>query len=113
MKIFVGNLPYNTDDNELRTMFEPFGEVLNVEVIRDRLSGESRGFGFVEMPVKNEAVAAIRALSEKEVDGRALQVNEARPRPSAGPGRSGGGRRHDSRRRGGGSRKGGRRRGGW
>ena len=80
MNIFVGNLAYNTDDAALRKAFEEYGRVDDVRVIMDRYTNESRGFGFVEMPDDNEGRAAIAALNDKEIDGRALRVDEARPR---------------------------------
>ncbi|MGD8564618.1 MAG: RNA-binding protein [Desulfarculaceae bacterium] len=79
--IYVGNLSFNSTEDELRGLFEEFGEVFSARVITDRMTGRSRGFGFVEMD--NEASeAAINALNGKEMDGRALKVNEARPRES-------------------------------
>ena len=91
-KLYVGNLSYGTTDSDLRTMFEEFGSVESAQVIMDRETGRSKGFGFVEMGNDQEAQAAINALNGKEVDGRALTVNEARPREDRG-GRSGGGGR--------------------
>ena len=79
MKLYVGNLNYNMDEDALRDVFAPFGEIDSVKLIIDRDTGRSRGFGFVEMPNKNEALSAMNELSQKEVDGRALVVNEARP----------------------------------
>ena len=96
--IYVGNLSYDTNDDSLRKAFEAFGEVSTASVVMDRYSGRSRGFGFVEMPTKSEAIAAIAGLNETELDGRSIRVNEARPRED----RRGGGRRGD--RRGGGRR---------
>ena len=90
--LFVGNMSFNTTENELRTMFEPFGEVTRVNVVTDRDTGRARGFAFVEMTNDDEAAGAITALNGKEVDGRALNVNEARPRPERSGPRSGGGR---------------------
>jgi cold-inducible RNA-binding protein len=93
-KLYVGNLSYGTGDGDLRSMFEEFGSVESAQVIMDRDSGRSKGFGFVEMTNGQEAQAAIDALNGKEVDGRALTVNEARPREDRGGGggrRSGGG----------------------
>jgi len=94
MKIYVGNLSYNTDGEGLRAAFSEFGEVTSAEAVVDRETGKSRGFGFVEMPNKAEAEAAIKALNGKEVDGRALNVNEARPKADREDrgGRGGGGR---------------------
>jgi len=80
MNIYVGNVSYSTDDARLVELFSPFGEVASARVISDRETGRSKGFGFVEMANDTEAAAAIEALNEKEVDGRSLRVNEARPR---------------------------------
>ena len=93
MNIYVGNLSYEATDEDLREAFEAFGEVSSVRVIRDRDSGRSRGFGFVEMPTQAEAQAAIEGLNGKDLKGRDLNINEARPRPEGrgGPGRRGGG----------------------
>lgn len=91
-KLYVGNLSYGTTDSDLQGMFEEFGTVESAQVIIDRDSGRSKGFGFVEMRSDQEAQAAINALNGKEVDGRSLTVNEARPREDRG-GRSGGGGR--------------------
>jgi len=89
MKIYVGNLSYQTSDHDLETMFQEFGEVESAKVITDRDSGRSKGFGFVEMPSRDEATAAIEGLNGKEMGGRTITVNEARPKP-AGGGRGGG-----------------------
>jgi RNA recognition motif-containing protein len=86
MRIFVGNLPFTTDDQELRGLFEGFGAVESAKVITDRETGRSRGFGFVEMSNENEARAAIEAMANKELGGRNLTVNEARPREANGRG---------------------------
>ncbi len=80
MKIFVGNLSRSATPDALRQEFEKFGQVVSVDIIKDKFSGESKGFGFVEMPSKTEAQAAISGLSGREVDGKSLNVNEARPR---------------------------------
>jgi len=90
--LFVGNMSFQTTEGELRAMFEPFGEITRVSVITDRDTGQARGFAFVEMTNDGEAAKAISALNGKEVDGRALNVNEARPKAerSSAP-RSGGG----------------------
>ena len=90
-KLYVGNLSYDTTDSELQTMFEQFGAVQSVQVIMDRDTGRSKGFGFVEMTGAQEAQAAIDALNGKEVGGRQLTVNEARPREDRGGGGGGGG----------------------
>ena len=92
-KLYVGNLSYDTGNSELEKMFEPYGTVQSAQVITDRDTGRSKGFGFVEMGSDQEAQAAIAALNGKEVDGRRLTVNEARPREDGGGrGGSGGGR---------------------
>ncbi len=78
MNIFVGNLAWEVTDSDLRQAFESFGTVTTASVIRDRDSGKSRGFGFVEMPENEEAVKAINELNGKDLKGRALRVNEAR-----------------------------------
>jgi cold-inducible RNA-binding protein len=91
MNIYVGNLSRETAEEELRKTFEAFGEVTKATVITDKFSGESKGFGFVEMPNKAEAQAALAALNGKELQGRTLNVSEARPRESR-PGGGGGGR---------------------
>ena len=90
-KLYVGNLSYDTTDSDLRGLFEEHGTVESAQVIMDRDSGRSKGFGFVEMADDQEAQAAIDALNGQEVGGRPLTVNEARPREDRG-GRSGGGR---------------------
>jgi len=90
MNIYVGNLSYNTDDAGLRAAFEPFGEVTSAQVVTDRETGRSRGFGFVVMPDDEQARAAIAALNGQDLDGRKLNVNEARPRTDRGPGGGGG-----------------------
>ena len=90
-KLYVGNLAYGVTDSDLQTMFAPHGTVQTAQVIMDRDTGRSKGFGFVEMSSSNEATAAINALNGKESDGRALTVNEARPREERGGSRSGGG----------------------
>ena len=85
-KLYVGNLSYGVTDGELQQMFEPHGTVQSAQVIMDRDTGRSKGFGFVEMGSDQEAQAAIAALNGQEVDGRALTVNEARPKPEGGGG---------------------------
>ncbi len=79
-KLYVGNLTYGTTDSDLQTLFGPFGTVQSAQVIMDRDTGRSKGFGFVEMNSGEEAQAAIRGLNEHEIDGRKLTVNEAKPR---------------------------------
>jgi cold-inducible RNA-binding protein len=93
-KLYVGNLPYDTSDSKLQELFEEYGAVQSAQVIMDRETGRSKGFGFVEMGSDDEARAAIDGLNGKELGGRALTVNEARPREErgGGGGRSGGGR---------------------
>jgi RNA recognition motif-containing protein len=80
MKIYVGNLSFDTSESDLRTAFEAHGSVSSASIISDKYTGRSRGFGFVEMENAEEAKAAISNLHEKELDGRQLNVNEARPR---------------------------------
>jgi len=80
MNIYVGNLSYGMSEDELRDAFGAFGEVSSVKILMDRETGRSRGFGFVEMPNQNEAEKAIAQLNGKDVGGRALRINEARPR---------------------------------
>jgi RNA recognition motif-containing protein len=93
-KIFVGNFSFSFTDDELRSMFEPFGAVDSASVVTDRTTGRSRGFGFVEMSNNEEAEKAIAALDGKESGGRQLTVNEARPKTGGGGERGG---RDDSR----------------
>lgn len=88
-KLYVGNLSYNVGDSELQELFSSFGTVSSAKVITDRETGRSKGFGFVEMGTDDEANAAIAALNGKEVDGRALTVNEAKPKTDNGGGRGG------------------------
>ena len=92
MKIYVGNLPKTTTDEEIRKIFEEYGEVTDVKIITDRYTGELRGFGFIEMPSKSDAQKAIQGANGTELGGSTLIVNEARPRED----------RSGSRRRGGG-----------
>lgn len=79
MNIYVGNLAFNVTEGELKQAFEDFGEVTSAKIIKDKYSGESKGFGFVEMSDGTEAQAAIKGLNEKELNGRGIKVNEARP----------------------------------
>jgi RNA recognition motif-containing protein len=88
MNIYVGNLSYETQEDELRDAFKNHGEVESVNIIKDRYSGESRGFGFVQMPNDDEAKTALAELNGTDLNGKTLTVNEARPRND----RSGGGR---------------------
>jgi RNA recognition motif-containing protein len=90
-KLYVGNLAYGVSDSDLEKLFAAHGTVQSAQVIMDRDTGRSKGFGFVEMGSEQEAQAAITALSGKEVDGRSLTVNEARPKTEGGGGRGGGG----------------------
>lgn len=94
--LFVGNLSFQTTESELTALFQPFGQVGRVHMVTDRETGRARGFAFVEMPNDDEAVKAIAGIDGKEVGGRSLKVNEARPktersgpRPSNGRGRGG------------------------
>ena len=80
MNIYVGNLSYGMSESELRDAFATFGEVSSVKILMDRETGRSRGFGFVEMPNQGEAETAITQLNGKDLGGRALRINEARPR---------------------------------
>ncbi|HDP35433.1 MAG TPA: RNA-binding protein [Candidatus Hydrogenedentes bacterium] len=93
MNVYVGNLPYTTSSDDLRVAFEAFGEVTSANVISDRDSGRSKGFGFVEMSDDAQAKEAIEKLNGTEMDGRTITVNEARPREDRprGGGRRGGG----------------------
>ncbi|MBM4055226.1 MAG: RNA-binding protein [Planctomycetes bacterium] len=96
MNIYAGNLAQKTTEDELRQVFEEFGQVTSVTIIKDKFSGESRGFGFVEMPSRTEAQAALNSLNGRDLNGRVLNVNEALPRSDdrkrSGGGRSSGGR---------------------
>ncbi|MEN6472856.1 MAG: RNA-binding protein [Syntrophaceae bacterium] len=99
MNIFVGNLSRDVSEDDLQHAFEAFGQVASAKVIKDQYSGTSKGFGFVEMPVKAEAETAIKELNGKDMKGRNVTVNEARPRPESGrgggrPGGGGGRRRY-------------------
>jgi RNA recognition motif-containing protein len=114
MNIYIGNLPNEVTEDDLRQAFGAFGDVASVNIIKDRFSGESRGFGFVEMANKSEAEAAITGVNGQEIKGKSVKVNEARPktdspRPSGG---RGGGRDRGGDRRGGGGGGGGGGRGG-
>ena len=100
-RLYVGNLAYTTTNNDLETLFAPFGDVRNAQVVMDFATGRSKGFGFVEMNSDSEAQAAITGLNEQDFNGRPLTVNEARPREERskgggghrGVGGGGGGRR--------------------
>ncbi|MGB5736943.1 MAG: RNA-binding protein [Thiohalocapsa sp.] len=91
MNIYVGNLAYGVTQDELREAFAAFGDVESANLITDKFTGESKGFGFVEMPNNSEADAAIKALNEQPLKGRPLRVNQAKPRSDRG---GGGGGRH-------------------
>src|SRR5262245_47645369 len=84
MNLYVGNLSYRLSEDELRQAFEEFGRVASCTIIKNKLTGESKGFGFLEMPERPEAEAAISGLNGRELKGRKLNVNEARPRESGG-----------------------------
>jgi RNA recognition motif-containing protein len=96
MNIYVGNLASEATDESIREAFQSFGQVTSARVIKDKYSGQSRGFGFVEMETQSQAQEAIKSLNGKELLGKEMSVSEARPRPrdgrSGGEGRSGGGR---------------------
>lgn len=98
MKLYVGNLSYDVNNSTLEELFAPFGSVRSAQVIQDRETGRSKGFGFVEMADDNAARSAIAALNEKDCNGRPLTVNEAKPREErgGGGGYGGGGRRGGS-----------------
>jgi RNA recognition motif-containing protein len=85
MNLYVGNFPFETAEDELRKLFEDFGEVSSANVLRDKYTGKSRGFGFVEMPVSTEALKAVEHLNGKDLKGRPLRVNEAQPRTEGDP----------------------------
>ena len=89
MKIYAGNLSYQVTEDDLRQAFESFGQVESAAIIKDKYSGQSKGFGFIEMPSKAEAQSAIDGLNGKELKGRTLNVNEARPRTESRGGRGG------------------------
>jgi len=93
-KLFVGNLSFNTTENQLQDMFAAHGNVIEVDLIMDKFTGRPRGFAFVTMEAKEAADAAVQALNGKSIDGRALTVNEARPREERSGG-GGGGRGYD------------------
>ena len=91
MNIYVGNLPWGLSEEDLREAFEAFGEVVSIKIIQDKFTGRSRGFGFVEMPNNEEGEAAISALNGKDLKGREIVVNQARPRRDDDGGGGGGG----------------------
>jgi RNA recognition motif-containing protein len=88
MNLYVGNLSYRLTEDELRQAFEEFGQVSSCTIIKDKVTGESKGFGFLEMPERSEAEAAINGLNGRDLKGRRLNVNEARPREGGGGGGS-------------------------
>ncbi len=92
MNIYVGNLSYDVSEEDLRQAFEAFGQVSSATIIKDKYSDRSKGFGFVEMPAAEEARSAINQLNGKELKGRTINVNEARPRTESGRGGRGSGR---------------------
>ena len=112
MNLYVGNLSFKTTDASLREAFQAHGQIESARVVMDRDSGRSKGFGFVEMPNREEAMNAIKALNGSELEGRNITVNEARPKPEGGERRSGGGFGGGERRSGGGGFGGGRSGGG-
>jgi RNA recognition motif-containing protein len=93
MKIYVGNMPYGVTEEDLKQSFSAFGEVTSVTIIKDKMSGQSKGFGFVEMASAEQGAAAISGMNGKELKGRKLNVNEARPRQDDQRGGGGGGMR--------------------
>ncbi|MBL8758291.1 MAG: RNA-binding protein [Phycisphaerae bacterium] len=93
MKLYVGNLSFNTSESQLRELFAAHGDVASASLVMDRETGRPRGFGFVEFPNDEHARAAMAALNGKNVDGRDLTVNEAKPREGGGGNRGGGGHR--------------------
>jgi RNA recognition motif-containing protein len=101
MNMDVGKLSYSVTEDDLRQAFEAFGQVASVSIIKDKFSNQSKGFGFVEMPSQEEAQAAISGMNGKDIKGRAMNVNEARPRTDdrRGGGGGGGGRRPGGRSR--------------
>ncbi len=94
-KIYVGNLSFSTTEDELRDLFRTYGQVQSAAIVSDRMSGQSRGFGFVEMSTEDEARAAISVLDGRELGGRQLKVNEAKERTGGGGGGGGGGYNRD------------------
>lgn len=92
MNIYVGNLDYGVTEDDLKDAFSEFGEITSVNIIKDRYSGQSKGFGFVEMPSNSEADQAIKGLNGKDLKGRALKVNQAKPRGDRSRRGGGGGR---------------------
>lgn len=99
INIYVGNLSFDASESELRGLFEAYGAVDSAKIIVDQFTNRSRGFGFIEMREREEGLKAIQELDSKTVGGRALKVNEARPRTNSGGGGGGGGRRDSGRSR--------------
>ncbi len=99
INIYVGNLSFDASDGELKSLFENYGAVDSAKIITDQFSGRSRGFGFIEMPNRDEGLRAIQELDSKDLGGRSLKVNEAKPRSSEGRGGGGGGRSNTGRSR--------------
>jgi RNA recognition motif-containing protein len=98
MNIYVSNLSFNVQDEDLKEIFTPFGEVTSAKIINDRETGRSRGFGFVEMSDDEAGKTAISQLNETDMDGRAMRVTEARPKENKGFGGGGGGYKKDNNR---------------
>lgn len=103
MNLYVGNLLFDVTENDLKELFEPFGQVTEIRLIMDKYTGKSKGFGFIEMPSKDEAQKAVAALNGKDIKGRAISVNEAKPKTDRG-GRGGFGGSFGRSNRGGGGR---------
>ena len=99
MNIYIGNLPKTTTEETVRKLFEEYGEVTEIKLLKDQYTDELRGFGFVTMPSKADAQKAIQEVNDTEFEGRKLIVNEARPRKDRSGGRQGGGGQRDSRSR--------------
>lgn len=95
MNLYVGNLPFSTSESDLSEMFGQYGEVASTQIIMDKMTGRSRGFGFVEMPDGSAAQAAIDGLNGKDMGGRPLTVNEAKPKTMSGGGGGGRSRGYD------------------
>jgi RNA recognition motif-containing protein len=93
MNIYVGNLSQKVTEDDLREAFESFGQVTSIKIIKDRFTNESKGFGFIEMPVKQEATTAMEDLNGKDIKGKTISVNEAKPRTDDHRGGGGGGGR--------------------
>ncbi len=85
MQLYVGNLAYSVTEDDLKEAFTAFGEVASVNLIKDRMTGQSKGFGFVDMPRNSEADTAIKSLNGKPIKGRAIKVNQSEPRKDSGP----------------------------